>query len=107
MTTYEYSSNRDRSPRNSASQGPADAVRQHVGARPRGAAPAARVGPSFRSRRAVCVRGVRDTAADAPHDSKHESPPNPYDNASFESFMKTLKREEIYANTYRDLDHRT
>ena len=30
---------------------------------------------------------------------------NPYDNASCESFMKTLKREEIYANDYRDLEH--
>jgi transposase InsO family protein len=32
-------------------------------------------------------------------------PANPYDNASCESFMKTLKREEVYANQYRDLDH--
>ena len=32
-------------------------------------------------------------------------PANPYDNASCESFMKTLKREEIYASEYRDLDH--
>jgi putative transposase len=32
-------------------------------------------------------------------------PANPYDNASCESFMKTLKREEIHANEYRDLDH--
>jgi len=32
-------------------------------------------------------------------------PANPYDNASWESFIKTLKREEIYANQYRDLDH--
>jgi transposase InsO family protein len=32
-------------------------------------------------------------------------PANPYDNASCESFMKTLKREEIYANEYQDLDH--
>ncbi len=32
-------------------------------------------------------------------------PANPYDNASCESFMKTLKREEIYAREYRDLDH--
>jgi putative transposase len=32
-------------------------------------------------------------------------PANPYDNASGESFMKTLKREEIYANDYRDLEH--
>src|SRR5260370_10889949 len=32
-------------------------------------------------------------------------PANPYDNASCESFMKTLKREEIYANKYDDLDN--
>ena len=32
-------------------------------------------------------------------------PGNPYDNASCESFMKTLKQEEIYANDYRDLEH--
>ena len=32
-------------------------------------------------------------------------PANPYDNANCESFVKTLKREEIYANQYRDLDH--
>jgi len=32
-------------------------------------------------------------------------PANPYDNASCESFMKTLKREEIYASAYRNLEH--
>jgi putative transposase len=32
-------------------------------------------------------------------------PANPYDNASCESFLKTLKREEIYASQYRDLEH--
>ena len=32
-------------------------------------------------------------------------PANPYDNAGCESFMNTLKREEIYAHTYRDLRH--
>jgi putative transposase len=32
-------------------------------------------------------------------------PANPYDNASCESFMKTLKREEIYANDYQTLEH--
>jgi transposase InsO family protein len=32
-------------------------------------------------------------------------PANLYDNASCESFLKTLKREEIYANEYRDLEH--
>ena len=31
-------------------------------------------------------------------------PANPYDNASCESFMKTLKREEIYANEYQGID---
>jgi transposase InsO family protein len=32
-------------------------------------------------------------------------PANPYDNASCESFLKTLKREEIYANQYENLEH--
>jgi integrase-like protein len=32
-------------------------------------------------------------------------PVNPYDYASCESFMKTLKREEIHANLYEDLGH--
>jgi transposase InsO family protein len=32
-------------------------------------------------------------------------PANPFDNASCESFVKTLKREEIYANDYRNLEH--
>jgi putative transposase len=32
-------------------------------------------------------------------------PANPFDNASCESFIKTLKREEIYANKYDNLDH--
>ena len=27
---------------------------------------------------------------------------NPYDNAACESFMKTLKQEEVYRNEYRD-----
>ncbi len=31
-------------------------------------------------------------------------PANPYDNASCESFMKTLKQEEIYVNKYGDLE---
>ena len=32
-------------------------------------------------------------------------PANPYDNASCESFIKTLKREEIYAHNYENLEH--
>jgi transposase InsO family protein len=31
-------------------------------------------------------------------------PGNPYDNAFCESFMKTLKQEEIYCQQYRDFD---
>lgn len=31
-------------------------------------------------------------------------PANPYDNAACESFMKTLKQEEIYCQEYRDFD---
>ncbi|HWH56407.1 MAG TPA: IS3 family transposase [Terriglobales bacterium] len=31
-------------------------------------------------------------------------PGNPYDNGTCESFLKTLKREEIYANTYNDFE---
>ena len=30
---------------------------------------------------------------------------NPYDNARAESFLKTLKSEEVHLNRYRDLDH--
>jgi len=36
---------------------------------------------------------------------EHESAGEPYDNASCESFIKTLKREEIYANPYENLEH--
>jgi len=31
-------------------------------------------------------------------------PGNPYDNATCESFLKTIKREEIYAGEYRDFE---
>jgi transposase InsO family protein len=46
------------------------------------------------------VRMLRDHAI-IPSMSR---PAHPHDNASCESFMKTLKREEIYANEYRDLE---
>jgi putative transposase len=36
--------------------------------------------------------------------SSMSRPANPYDNASCESFIKTLKREEVYANEYENLD---
>ena len=71
----------------------------------RGAATAAGVGASLRSWRSVCLRGVCEDAAQHQMIPSMSRPANPYDNASCESFMKTLKREEIYANTYRDLEH--
>jgi hypothetical protein len=36
--------------------------------------------------------------------SSMSRPANPYDNASCESFIKTLKREEIHANEYENLE---
>ena len=36
--------------------------------------------------------------------SSMSRPANPYDNASCESFMKTLKREEVYCREYKDYD---
>ena len=36
--------------------------------------------------------------------SSMSRPANPYDNASCESFIKTLKREEIYASEYGNID---
>jgi putative transposase len=36
--------------------------------------------------------------------SSMSRPGNPYDNATCESFLKTLKREEINATTYRDFE---
>jgi transposase InsO family protein len=36
---------------------------------------------------------------------RHAAQLNTHANASCESFMKTLKQEEIYANDYRDLEH--
>ena len=35
---------------------------------------------------------------------KPEMAANPYDNATCESFLKALKREEIHASTYRDFE---
>ena len=37
--------------------------------------------------------------------SSMSRPANPYDNTTCESFIKTLKREEIYANEYGNIDH--
>jgi Tannase and feruloyl esterase len=41
---------------------------------------------------------IEDFASRSLHEMTVKAKANPYDNASCESFMKTLKREEIYAN---------
>ena len=63
------------------------------------------LGASLGSRRAVRVRRYAQILQRHQMIPSMSRPANPYDNASCESFMKTLKREEIYANEYRDLDH--
>jgi len=62
------------------------------------------VGAPFRSRRPYAsaeYEAILKQHAMVPSMSR---PANPYDNATCESFIKTLKREEIYANEYADLD---
>lgn len=51
----------------------------------------------------ACTEYVEELKANqmAPSMSR---PANPYDNAVGESFMKTLKQEEIYCNQYRDFE---
>ncbi len=61
-------------------------------------------GPSLRSQHPVCLLGLSPASRQASHPGQHGRPANPYDNAQCESFMRTLKREEIHANSYRDLD---
>ena len=66
--------------------------------------------PSSGGRRQVQILGGRADGRDGSlgnvdaqrRDAVHL---NAQSNASCDSFLKTLKREEIYANQYRDLDH--
>ena len=62
------------------------------------------VSTSLRSRRAVC-RSAYVTLWLAEHSIRGSMSRtgNPYDNAYAESFMKTLKYEEVYRNDYSDL----
>jgi len=53
-----------------------------------------------RSRKVERKRGLREHQI-LPSMSR---PANPYDNATCESFIKTLKREVIYASEYRDFE---
>jgi transposase InsO family protein len=40
----------------------------------------------------------------ASHGTEHEQTTNPYDNATCESFLRTLKREQINATAYHDFE---
>jgi putative transposase len=51
------------------------------------------------------VRRLHAGASGSPDGGEHQSARLPICNASCESFMKTLKREEIYARDYHDLEH--
>ena len=67
------------------------------------AATATRSSASLRSRRAVCFAGDYTEMLKQHHaDISMSRKGNPYDNAACESFMKTLKQEEVYRNEYRD-----
>jgi transposase InsO family protein len=51
-----------------------------------------------------CAREYTDALEANQMTGSMSRPANPYDNAACESFMKTLKQEEIYCTAYRDLD---
>ena len=69
-----------------------------------GAATGPWFGPSFGSGRAICGRRIYQPAGPASDLPSMSRPANPYDNAACESFMRTLKREEINAGAYQDLE---
>jgi transposase InsO family protein len=71
------------------------------------AARQAPVGPVHHSDRGVQYASAEYVAVLEKHGMipSMSRPANPYDNASCESFLKTLKREEIYPNQYSDLEH--
>jgi len=69
-------------------------------------APTARTRPGASLGSGISIRSRGYTAIlEKHHMVPSMSRPQPYDNASCESFMKTLKREEIYANKYDDLEN--
>ena len=66
--------------------------------------PTAWSGASFRPRRAICFTRLHCTTRTTRHPHQHEPTATPYDNAQAESFIKTLKYEEVYRTEYRDLE---
>ena len=63
----------------------------------------ARLDPSLRPRRAIRFGRLHRTARATRHPDQHEPDRKPYNNAKAESFIKTLKYEEVYRQEYRDL----
>ena len=71
----------------------------------RGARSAARPHPSFRSRRAIRLQTNTPRSSTSRGFQRCMSRPgNPYDNAKAESFMKTLKAEEVNGRAYVNLE---
>ena len=71
----------------------------------RRARPAARPHPPLRPRRAIRLRANMRRGWPARQIQRSMSRPgNPYDNAKAESFMKTLKTEEVDGRAYADLE---
>jgi transposase-like protein len=61
-------------------------------------------GSSLRPRRAVLLRRLHPLVAALPHSPEHEPQRKSYDNAKAESFMKTLKSEQIDARVYTSVE---
>ena len=68
------------------------------------AAAARRLHPSFRSRVAICRRELSRRTRGTPPRGFMARRGNPYDNAKAESFMKTLKVEEVYLMDYETFE---
>jgi hypothetical protein len=60
-------------------------------------------GAPLRSRRTVCLERLHEVAARIRQPAQYEPQGRPWDNAACESFLKTLKYEEVYRSQYRDL----
>lgn len=75
-----------------------DVIRTSSAGSPRG-------GSSIRSRSVICQRRIRGCSREAWDDSEYGSASEPLRQRQLRKLIKTLKREEIYANEYDDLEH--
>ena len=72
--------------------------------RPSAPASRPRLRPSFRSRLAICLRGLSRRLREHGLMGSMGRRGNPYDNAKAESFMKTLKVEAVYLMAYETFE---